>query len=148
MDMALHSQEFKGNSYDVAYNLCNDILGSNLSEHNLYLNVLDRIGGYDVKVYSYLYSQVIALELLSVFEGRELDPELGKRFRDEVLSQGAVRPSYESVVKFLGHEPSMIVMPRQWHIADKYPPFTPRQMTFDDDEEDFTRWLDSSDDED
>jgi thimet oligopeptidase len=54
-----------------------------------------------------MYSLSIALELLSVFEGRELDPVLGKRFKDEILSQGAMRPSLESVVKFLGREPDM-----------------------------------------
>ena len=107
MDMALHSKEFKGYSYAVAYNICHDILGGGLSENNLYVECQKLFFGYDVGQYRYMYSLSIALELLSVFEGRELDPVLGKRFRDEVLSQGALRPSLESVVKFLGREPDM-----------------------------------------
>jgi Zn-dependent oligopeptidase len=107
MDMALHSKEFKGYSYAVAYNICDDILGGGLSENNLYVECQKLFFGYDVGQYRYMYSLSIALELLSVFEGRELDPVLGKRFRDEILSQGALRPSLESVVKFLGREPDM-----------------------------------------
>ena len=107
MDMALHSKDFKGYSYAVAYNLCDDILGSGLSDYSLYLDCTKLVCTYDVNMYSYLYSLTIALDLLSVFEGRELDPVLGKRFKDEVLSQGALRPSHDSVVAFLGREPDM-----------------------------------------
>ena len=107
MDMALHSKEFKGYSYAVAYNICDDILGGGLSDNNLYVECQKLFYGYDVGQYRYMYSLNIALELLSVFEGRVLDPVLGKRFRDEILSQGAMRPSLESVVKFLGREPDM-----------------------------------------
>ena len=88
-------------------NLCDDILGSGLSDYSLYLDCTKLVCTYDVNMYSYLYSLTIALDLLSVFEGRELDPVLGKRFKDEVLSQGALRPSHDSVVAFLGREPDM-----------------------------------------
>ena len=107
MDMALHSKEFKGYSYAVAYNICDDILGGNISENNLYTESQNLFNGYDVGQYRYMYSLSIALELLSVFEGRELDSDLGKRFKDEVLSQGALRPSHDSVVAFLGREPDI-----------------------------------------
>lgn len=107
MDMAFHSKNFKGYSYAVAYTICDDILGGGLSENNLYTESQNLFFGYDVGQYRYMYSLSIALELLSVFEGRELDPALGKRFKDEVLSQGALRPSHDSVVAFLGREPDI-----------------------------------------
>jgi Zn-dependent oligopeptidase len=108
MDMAFHSKEFKVYIYALAYNIYDKILGGGLSDKNLYVECQPMFSGYDVQYYRYMYSLSIALELLSVFEGRELDPVLGKRFRDEILSQGALRPSLESVVKFLGREPDMM----------------------------------------
>jgi thimet oligopeptidase len=65
------------------------------------------MGGYAAGYYGYAWSLVYAKDLFSVFkDGKLLDQELGIRFRDQVLSQGSLRKSMESIKIFLGREPS------------------------------------------
>ncbi|WP_051378882.1 M3 family metallopeptidase [Derxia gummosa] len=60
-------------------------------------------GGYAAGYYGYLWSQVLALDMASVFRGGHmLDPALGRRYRDEVLSQGGQRDPKAMVERFLG----------------------------------------------
>ncbi|WP_085317754.1 M3 family metallopeptidase [Derxia lacustris] len=60
-------------------------------------------GGYAAGYYGYLWSQVLALDMASTFRGgRMLDPALGQRYRDEVLSQGGQRDPKLMVERFLG----------------------------------------------
>lgn len=63
--------------------------------------------GYDSGYYGYLWSLVYAKDLFSKFANDKLlDSELGKKLRDEVLSQGSMRPSLVSIKNFLEREPS------------------------------------------
>jgi thimet oligopeptidase len=64
------------------------------------------VGGMAAGYYSYLWSEAIALEMLSAFAPNMLDPEGGMRFREHVLSQGAQREEIDIVRSFLGHAPS------------------------------------------
>jgi thimet oligopeptidase len=61
---------------------------------------------YAAGYYGYMWSQVIALDMLSRFKGELLDPKVGAAFRREILSQGGQREEMESVRRFLGREPS------------------------------------------
>ena len=64
------------------------------------------LGGYAAGYYGYMWSEVLALDMLSVF-GRDLmNPEVGHRFRKLVLSQGGQRRASELVLAFLGRNPS------------------------------------------
>jgi thimet oligopeptidase len=63
--------------------------------------------GYDAKYYSYLWSLVYAKDLFTKFNGKELDSEIGNLFKKEILSQGSIRPSMESIKIFLNREPNM-----------------------------------------
>jgi len=49
---------------------------------------------------------VLALDMLSAFHGNLLDPKVGKRYRDLILSQGGQVEELDAVRKFLGREPS------------------------------------------
>jgi len=60
-------------------------------------------GGYAAGYYGYLWSQVLALDMASRFRGGHmLDPALGRRYRDDVLSQGGQRDPKLMVESFLG----------------------------------------------
>ena len=65
------------------------------------------MGGYDAGYYGYLWSLVYAKDIFSMFSPNKLlDSSLGLKLREEILSQGSMRPSLESIKIFLGREPS------------------------------------------
>ncbi len=65
-------------------------------------------GGYAAGYYSYKWAEVLSADAYSLFEERGvLNPEIGARFRDEVLAMGGSRPALESFVAFRGREPSI-----------------------------------------
>lgn len=61
-------------------------------------------GGYGAGYYGYLWSLVVAMDLRTAFTDKRLDPAVGKRYRDTVLSQGGQRPPEQLVKDFLGRE--------------------------------------------
>jgi len=62
--------------------------------------------GYSAFYYTYLWSAVIARDLLTPFEakGSLTDPATAERYADEVLAPGGTRPAAELVRRFLGRE--------------------------------------------
>ncbi|PTT89718.1 peptidase, partial [Pelomonas sp. HMWF004] len=61
-------------------------------------------GGYGAGYYGYLWSLVVAMDLRTAFAADKLNAEVGKRYRDLVLGQGAQKPAPELVKDFLGRE--------------------------------------------
>jgi thimet oligopeptidase len=61
-------------------------------------------GGYGAGYYGYLWSLVVAMDLRTAFAADKLDPAVGKRYRDQVLGQGAQKPAPQLVKDFLGRE--------------------------------------------
>jgi thimet oligopeptidase len=61
-------------------------------------------GGYSAGYYGYLWSLVVAMDLRTAFAADKLSPEVGRRYRDAVLSQGGQRPPQVLVRNFLGRE--------------------------------------------
>ncbi|MEO8218318.1 MAG: M3 family metallopeptidase [Acidobacteriota bacterium] len=59
-------------------------------------------GGYAAGYYGYMWSKVIALDLLTAFDRGLMDAGTGRRFREEILSRGGERPARELVEQFLG----------------------------------------------
>jgi len=68
-------------------------------------------GGYSAGYYSYKWAEVLSADAYSAFEenssanGGVLSPEVGARFRKEILSVGGSRPALESFKAFRGREP-------------------------------------------
>jgi oligopeptidase A len=63
-------------------------------------------GGYAAGYYSYKWAEVLSADAYGAFEeGGILDPEVGGRFRREVLARGGSRPAIESFVAFRGRKP-------------------------------------------
>ncbi len=61
---------------------------------------------YAAGYYGYMWSEVMALDMLSAFKGNLLDAKVGARYRDAILSQGGQREPRDMVRAFLGREPS------------------------------------------
>jgi len=59
-------------------------------------------GGYAAGYYGYMWSEVLALDMLSAFGENIMNPEVGKRFRKMVLSRGGEEPARQLVERFLG----------------------------------------------
>ena len=65
------------------------------------------MGGYDAGYYGYLWAQVYGDDMFSVFEEEgTLSPEVGRRYRQEVLAAGGSRDAIDHLRAFLGREPS------------------------------------------
>ncbi len=68
-------------------------------------------GGYSAGYYSYKWAEVLSADAYSMFEEQRgashgvLDPEIGARFRSEILAVGGSRPAMESFRAFRGREP-------------------------------------------
>jgi oligopeptidase A len=65
-------------------------------------------GGYAAGYYSYKWAEVLSSDAFGAFEeGGVLNPEIGARFRREVLACGGSRPAIESFVAFRGRKPQI-----------------------------------------
>ncbi len=65
------------------------------------------MGGYDAGYYGYLWSHVYGDDMFSVFEDDGiLSPEVGARYRTEVLEAGSSRDAWDHLEAFLGREPN------------------------------------------
>jgi thimet oligopeptidase len=63
------------------------------------------MGGYAAGYYGYMWSEVMALDMLSAFGGNLMDPKVGARYREAILEQGGQVEPGAMVRKFLGREP-------------------------------------------
>lgn len=64
------------------------------------------MGGYDAGYYGYLWSEVFADDLFTVFKKNGvLDRETGRRYRQIILEQGKMRDADELLEAFLGRAP-------------------------------------------
>jgi thimet oligopeptidase len=64
------------------------------------------VGGYGAGYYGYMWSEVLALDMLSAYGRNLMNPAVGRRFRDLILSKGGQKPAAEMVREFLGRDPS------------------------------------------
>lgn len=58
-------------------------------------------GGYAAGYYGYMWSEVLANDMLSAFGDNVMNEEVGKRYRDIILRQGGQKPAKDLVESFL-----------------------------------------------
>jgi thimet oligopeptidase len=61
-------------------------------------------GSYSAGYYGYLWSLVVATDLRTAFAADKLDAAVGRRYRDQLLSQGSQRPPQDLVRNVLGRD--------------------------------------------
>jgi thimet oligopeptidase len=64
------------------------------------------VGGYAAGYYGYMWSEVLALDMLSPFGDNLMDTKTGQRYRHIVLENGGQVPPMQLVERFLGRAPS------------------------------------------
>jgi len=64
------------------------------------------MSGYGAGYYGYMWSEVLALDMLTAFNGKLLNPEVGARYREKILSRGGELSGDELVRGFLGRAPN------------------------------------------
>ncbi|MFO1382048.1 MAG: M3 family metallopeptidase [Chitinivorax sp.] len=64
------------------------------------------VGGYAAGYYGYMWSEVLALDMLSAFGDNVMNPQVGARYRQLVLENGGQRDPNQLVESFLGRKPS------------------------------------------
>lgn len=63
------------------------------------------MGGYGAGYYGYMWSEVLALDMLSGYGDNIMNPEVGRRYRNEILSKGGELRAGDLVKNFLGRVP-------------------------------------------
>jgi oligopeptidase A len=79
-------------------------------EYNRFPNQFSHVfaGGYAAGYYSYKWAEVLSSDAYAAFEeAGVLNPEVGARFRREVLAAGGSRPALDSFVAFRGRRPQI-----------------------------------------
>ena len=79
-------------------------------DYNRFPNQFSHIfaGGYAAGYYSYKWAEVLSSDAYGAFEeAGVLNPEVGARFRREVLAAGGSRPALESFMAFRGRRPQI-----------------------------------------
>jgi len=65
-------------------------------------------GGYSAGYYSYKWAEVLSADAFAAFEEQGVfNPEVGQRFRREILEAGGSRPAMASFKAFRGREPAI-----------------------------------------
>ncbi len=110
-DMLLHSEhdpDGPETPEDVLARVRAEIAVLTPPPYNRFANSFSHIfgGGYAAGYYSSKWAEVLSADAFSLFEENGvLDPDTGRRFRDEVLAVGGSRPALESFKAFRGREP-------------------------------------------
>lgn len=63
------------------------------------------VHGYGAGYYGYMWSEVLALDMLAQFGDPLMNPTIGQRFRHEILERGGERRGADMVRDFLGRDP-------------------------------------------
>jgi len=111
LDMYFHSKQLMLNptisTFEIIRQKTKEITNIDIPDNTNFLSSFSHLfDNYDAGYYGYMYSKAFAIDLFSPFKNNELDPNLGKKLKDELLCYGSIRPSIESVKIFLGRDPN------------------------------------------
>lgn len=110
VDFTLHEKwNPKGaeTSTDIVKRLQNEITLFPYLEGTNFQASFGHLNGYGAGYYGYLWSEVYAADMFSVFEKNGvMDQKTGLRYRDIILARGGSEDPYALVKEFLGREPN------------------------------------------
>ena len=109
-DLTLYDTWGKGQNetlLEMSRRIHTEVLAWNETPGTARIASFGHLDGYAASYYGYAWSEVFAQDMFSVFE-REgiLNPEVGMRFRNEVLAPGGSIEALDLVRGFLGREPN------------------------------------------
>jgi thimet oligopeptidase len=106
-DLVLHS-EVPADPSGAFDKIVADITGVATVPGTHFVSSFDHLmGGYGSGYYAYLWSKVFAEDIFTLFKAAGvISPEVGARYRKEILEVGSERPEMDSLRAFLGREPS------------------------------------------
>jgi thimet oligopeptidase len=107
MDLALH-EAGESKDLDRIYRDAYRLTGLPFHEGTFFPASFGHLmGGYDAGYYGYLWSKVYGDDMYSVFEEEGVtSPEVGRRYRTEILAAGGSRDAADHLRAFLGREPN------------------------------------------
>ncbi len=92
---------------EMSQRLHKDVLMWNETPNTARITSFGHLNGYAASYYGYAWAEVFAQDMFSVFERDGiLNPEVGMRFRKEVLAPGGSLEALDLVRTFLGREPN------------------------------------------
>ncbi|MES2855278.1 MAG: M3 family metallopeptidase [Bdellovibrionota bacterium] len=105
-DMAIHSGKGRVDVTKTYDDLYREIVGEEpIAGGHFGQTFGHMMGGYDAGYYGYLWSEVYAQDMFSLFEKQGLlNSELGGRYRSAILENGNMRDALELLKEFLGRE--------------------------------------------
>ena len=110
LDMTLYDQwDPKSNEtvLEISRRLHNEILTWNETPNTTRIANFGHLNGYAASYYGYAWSRAMAQDMYSVFKQEGiLNPEVGLRFRKQVLAPGGSQKPLDLVKTFLGREPN------------------------------------------
>ena len=109
-DMTLHDK-FNPNGDKTTTDVLKELIGSILLYDYVpgthFQAAFGHLNGYAASYYGYLWSDVYAQDMFSVFEERGiLNPEVGMEYRNKILSRGSEEDEMAMLIDFLGREPN------------------------------------------
>lgn len=107
-DMTIHSQAGKVDVTKAYEDVYRDVIGQEPIAGGRFPGTFGHMmGGYDAGYYGYLWSEVYAQDMFSLFEKRGLlNTTLGSKYRKAILEKGGMQDAIDLLRKFLGREPN------------------------------------------
>jgi thimet oligopeptidase len=107
-DMSLHTQNGSVDVTKTYDDLYRQIIGQEpLAGNHFAASFGHLMGGYDAGYYGYLWSEVYAQDMFSLFPPEDLTHSgVGSRYRKIILEQGNMKDALELLKEFLGREPN------------------------------------------
>ena len=110
LDMSLHDgfdPNGKETTTDVVKRLQAEVVPYAFVEGTHFQAAFGHLNGYAAGYYGYLWSEVYAADMFSVFEKNGvMDQKTGKKYRDSILAKGGTEDPLDLVRQFLGREPN------------------------------------------
>jgi thimet oligopeptidase len=107
-DMNIHSGQGDSDVTTTYDQLYREIVGEEPIAGGHFAGTFGHLmGGYDSGYYGYLWSEVYAQDMFTVFQaGGLLSPQVGARYRTDILERGGMTEALKNLKDFLGRDPS------------------------------------------